>query len=172
MNYYHICKRNSTFYCFTVSRIDFLYFDRILCVLYFHWLARALNRNYSTVVVVFLIRCVPSSKINTMSALAVSHFLQSVGYAQKYIKKPFADWFTRCIFILSCLNLFKNNRKKSGENKELRVNVNIHACIRREHRRLSFWYDVINQCALFFEKKSVEISCFQYVALFLYTVHV
>lgn len=138
MNYYHICKRNSTFYCFTVSRIDFLYFDRILCVLYFHWLARALNRNYSTVVVVFLIRCVPSSKINTMSAFAVSHFLQSVGYAQKYIKKPFADWFTRCIFILSCLNLFKNNRKKSGENKELRVNVNIHACIRREHRRLSF----------------------------------
>lgn len=79
---------------------------------------------------------------------------------------PFVDWFTRCIFISSCWICIKLKRererdgqwKKDRMEKELKINVNIHACMYERHLYVVFLIRCHqSQCAWV---KSVEISCF------------
>lgn len=100
-------------------RIDFLFqpSSYLLCVL--SVLARDHYKRHYFVAVFLLPKSIHNVSLRCISFSAISML------CTKWKKKPFADWFTRCIFILSCINLFKNNwkRREKRASREQRIEL-------------------------------------------------
>lgn len=119
------------------------------------------GRHCSTLVCVCVcFRCL--SKIATMSAFVGFHSPQSVCYAQN---NAFCRLVHQVHFHIIMLNLYKTKtgtrKRRTVEDrmeKELKINVNIHACMYERHLYVVFLIRCHqSQCAWV---KSVEISCF------------